>query len=146
MSNKLETVIRHAGRRLAEHQVARLFKVPEDMVGTPCDFFGYTASGRAILLEAKMVKRTSLPINVKPGLLPHQWNELLDANRANALALIAWANGGEVAIISTDQAVFFSMGRKSIPWDMIPDDYKAEFKPSLAVEMFRRWLPIGSPP
>lgn len=143
MSNKLELVIRHAGRLLHDHQVARLFKVPEDFNGTPCDFFGYTASGRAILVEAKMVSsRKALPINNKPGLTPTQWNELLDANRANAISLIAWAYEDVVAVISADQAISYSEGRKSIPWSAIPDRYHRAFQPSRALELFDEWLPV----
>ena len=116
MSNSLERLLRAAGRQLADMQVARLFKVPEDMNQTPVDFFGYTKDGRAILLEAKKVARDSLPIgNKSNGLKPHQWAELDDANRANAIALIAWQNGAEVAVISMDQALVWSADRRSIP-------------------------------
>jgi hypothetical protein len=82
MTNALELLLRKAGRELADHQVCRFFKVPEEMQQTPCDFFGYTKIGRAILIEAKWVHRTNLPINCSPGLLPHQWNELEAANKA----------------------------------------------------------------
>lgn len=123
MGNSLERLIRIAGRQLADRQIARLFKVPEDMSQTPCDFFGYTAAGRAILCEAKKVRSTSLKIGSKPGLAPHQWAELDDANRANAIALIAWQNGNEVAVLSMDQAICWSVSRKSIPWSRIDADY-----------------------
>lgn len=121
--NKLETLLRKAGRDLADWQVARIFKVPEEMVWTPVDFFGYTREGRAILIEAKMVSRKSLPIGKSPGLLPHQWAELLDANRANCLALICWCYRGKVATITVDMAIELSRGRKSIPWESIDDRY-----------------------
>jgi hypothetical protein len=39
MANKLELLLRKAGRELADYQVARIFKVPEEMSQTPCDFF-----------------------------------------------------------------------------------------------------------
>lgn len=123
MGNSLEKLIRIAGRQLADMQIASIFKVPEDMSQTPCDFFGYTSSGRAILIEAKKVRATSLKIGGKPGLAPHQWAELDDANRANAIALIAWQNGAEVAVISMDQAIVWSADRKSIPWRRITEDY-----------------------
>ena len=141
--NALEALIKHAGRMLEEHQVARIFKVPEDMVGTPCDFFGYTTAGRAIMIEAKYVgSRMSLPIGASPGLAKHQWNELQDANRANVLALIAWRYKSEVAIISMDMAIALSEGRRSIPWRNIHDRYKRSPQPSRWRELFDNWLPV----
>jgi hypothetical protein len=120
MPNKLEILLRKAGRDLADHQVCRFFKVPEEMTATPCDFFGYTSCGRAILIEAKMVQRTSLPIGNIPGLSKHQWNELRDANKAGAHALIVWAQGDRSACIPMDMAIQMTMDRKSIPWKGIP--------------------------
>ncbi len=147
MSNRLELVIRKTvADQLHADQVARIFKVPEELQQTPCDFFGYTASGRAILIEAKMVSsRVALPINGSPGLAKHQWNELGDANRANAIALIAWARKDKVAVISYDQAHAYSekILRKSIPWGSIPNDYKRDFRPSEVVGLIRRWLPVS---
>ncbi len=147
MPNKLELMLRKAGRELADYQVARLFKVPEEMVQTPVDFFGYTAAGRAILVEAKMVNRTSLPIGKEPGLLPHQWCELLDANRANCLALICWARGGVCATIDMDIAVSISYGRKSIPWSDIDERYfHAMSGPTAHLGLLEPWLRIATQP
>lgn len=143
MSNALEAVIRKAGRELMDYQVAHLFKVPEEMSQTPCDFFGYTSIGRAILLEAKHVNRTSLPIGTSNGLSPHQWNELCDANRAGCLALISWARGKVCKTISMDMAIAYSEGRKSIPWSSIPDSYGRHLKPSLSLELLDHWLPVA---
>lgn len=141
MSNKLEALIKYAGRMLEESQVARIFKVPEDMVGTPCDFFGYTAAGRAIMIEAKMVSsRSSLPIGAAPGLAKHQWNELADANRANVIALIVWQYKGEVAVISMDMAQRYSHRRRSIPWDAIPGHYKHSPEKSRWHDLFSNFL------
>lgn len=123
MANKLESLIRKAGRDLADWQVARIFKVPEEMTQTPCDFFGYTTEARAILIECKMVSRTSLPIGKSPGLAPHQWIALEEANRANCLALICWMRYTECAVISMDMAQSMSLGRKSISWQDIPERY-----------------------
>ncbi len=110
---------------LAEHQSAYLFKVPEEMTTTPCDFFGYTRDGRAILIEAKEVSsRSSLPIGNKPGLTPHQWNALCDANRANCISLICWVYKSTLATIDCDMAIELSRGRRSIPWDGIPFQFK----------------------
>lgn len=123
MANKLESLIRKAGRDLADWQVARIFKVPEEMMQTPCDFFGYTIAGNAILIECKMVSRTALPICMSPGLAPHQWIALEEANRANCIALICWMRGKECAVLSMDMAQSMSLGRKSIAWADIPDQY-----------------------
>lgn len=124
MSNSLESRIRRVGRLLHDHQVAYIFRVPDEFTTTPCDFFGFTACGRAILVEAKQVARTSLPISQSPGLAPHQWNALLDAWRANCLALIAWQRGETVSVFDMDIATELSRGRKSIPWDQIPQKFK----------------------
>jgi len=141
VANTLEILLRAAGRNLADHQIAYLFKVPEDMNQTPCDFFGYTAEGRAIMLEAKQVKRLSLPIGQSPGLAPHQWAALDDANRAGVIALIAWQNGKQIAVLSMDQAKLLSRGRKSIAWREINDRYiYPQPKPSDSHSLLMHWL------
>lgn len=143
MTNKLELLLRKAGRELADHQVARFFKVPEEMTWTPCDFFGYTAHGRAILIEAKMVNRTALPIACEPGLAPHQWNELGDANRAGALALICWARGEACAAITMDMAISLAGGRRSIPWKAIPERFHRPMRgPDCHLRLLDAWLPL----
>ena len=119
----LEKLIRHLGRMLAEKQTAYLFKVPEEMTTTPCDFFGYTRYGRAILIECKEVQRASLPICDSPGLAPHQWNALCDAGRANCISLICWMRNNTLATIDIEMARELSRDRKSIPWDRIPVNF-----------------------
>jgi len=123
MRKNLEGLLREAGRRLADWQTAFIFKVPEEWKTTPCDFFGHTAEGRAILIEAKEVSRPSLPIGCEPGLAPHQWNALCDANRANCIALICWARNGVCATLSMDMAIALSEGRRSIPWNRIKEKF-----------------------
>lgn len=123
MTEKLEILLRKAGRELADYQVARIFKVPEEWARTPCDFFGYTSSGRAILIEAKEVSRASLPIGCSPGLKVHQWEALMEANRANCLALLCWACGDTCATMTMDMVVELSKGRRSIAWKDIPEQY-----------------------
>lgn len=143
MSNRLEILLRKAGRELADYQVARFFKVPEELTQTPCDFFGYTAIGRAILIEAKMVERTYLPIGKEPGLAAHQWCELADANRAGALALICWARGGICATISFDIAASLAVDRRSIPWEKIEKKYHRSLSGSdCHLALVDHWLPI----
>ncbi len=119
MSNKLESLLRKAGKELAEWQVCRFYKIPEEFVMTPCDFFGFTPQGRAIMIEAKMVERASLPLGTAPGLLPHQWTALREASRANCLALIAWQRGSSIAVFDVDMAIALSEHRKSVPWNLI---------------------------
>lgn len=148
MSNKLEILLRKAGRDLADWQIARFFKVPEEMQQTPVDFIGYTSAGRAILIEAKLVDRDSLPLACKPGLLPHQWSELQDANRAGALALICWSRAslGVCATLSVDMAVSLSAGRLSIPWKMIGSRYfRLMSGPRAHLELLSHWLPLPIP-
>jgi hypothetical protein len=122
----LEALIRHTGKVLAEHQVACLFKVPEAFTTTPCDFFGYTKDGRAILIECKEVARLSLPIGKSPGLAPHQFNALRDAGRANCIALVCWLRKGVLATIDIDMVVALSKDRRSIPWRKIPKRFLHE--------------------
>lgn len=119
MPNKLEIMLRKAGRELADHQVARFFKMPEEMQQTPCDFIGYTASGRAILIEAKMVNAPQLKIGSSPGLSVHQWNELCDAEKAGAIALVCWARGDQCVCLTPENIRVYAGGTKSIRWDDI---------------------------
>lgn len=144
MSNKLETLLRKAGKELAEWQVCRLYKIPEEFVMTPCDFFGYTPGGRAIMIEAKMVERPSLPLGAAPGLLPHQWTALREANRANCLALIAWQRKGSIAVIDVDMAIELSENRKSVPWGRIQQQFKHSAADSrAAVTILEPYLCVG---
>ncbi len=143
MPKSLERLLREAGRRLADWQTAFIFKVPEEWRTTPCDFFGHTADGRAILIEAKEVNRSSLPIGCDPGLQPHQWNALCDANRANCIALICWARGPVCATLTMDMAIELSKDRRSIPWNKIQKRFlhSAE-SPSVHLDMFEPYLLI----
>lgn len=145
MSNALEAVLRKAGRELADYQVARFFKIPEEMQQTPCDFVGYTNIGRAILIEAKLVHRASLPIGCEPGLSVHQWNELESANKAGALALLCWAQHGICATITFDIAAKLAEGRRSIPWDLIEKRYlRALHEQNSHLKLLDHWLPLPS--
>lgn len=145
MSNKLEMILRHLGRELADYQVCRFYKIPEEMQQTPCDFIGFTAIGRAILIEAKMVNRTALPINDSSnGLSLHQWNELCDANRAGALALICWARQGIVKTFGIDMAIALSKDRRSIPWDGIPETLGRDLSIEHRLRILDHWLPVPS--
>ena len=144
MSNALELLLRKAGRELADYQVARIFKVPEEMQQTPCDFFGYTPIGRAILIEAKQINATSLKIGSNPGLSIHQWNELEAANKAGALSLICWARGDECATLSFDLAAKLAEGRRSIPWGKIEKKFLRPMSGEAChLALLDHWLPIS---
>lgn len=139
----LEALLRRAGRELADWQVCRFWKIPEEMQQTPCDFMGFTAWGRAVLIEAKQVNRTSLPISNSPGLLPHQFGALEECNRAGGLALVCWARGDECAVLSFDQVLEFSYLRRSIPWGKIEKKYLRSMSgPRAHLELLSQWLPI----
>ncbi len=140
MGNKLELLIRKAGRCLRDHQVAVLRKIPEEFQQTDCDFYGYNVTGRAILVEAKMVSRPSLPIGKSPGLAGHQWMALCDANAANVLALICWMKGDTIATFDIDMAKSLMAGRLSIPWDSIPDKFKHRMGVRIWETMFEPYL------
>jgi hypothetical protein len=136
-----------AGRELADYQVCRFYKIPEEMTQTPCDFIGFTAQGRAILIEAKMVARASLPIHDKPGLSKHQFNELADANRAGALTLLCWSRGVYCATLTMDMVIALSAGRQSIPWDAIDERYLRPMQgPQCHLKLLDHWLPFKSQP
>lgn len=142
MSNKLECVLRKAGRELADYQLARFWKFPEEMQQTPCDFMGFTASGRVILIEAKMVNRTALPIACSPGLLAHQFNALDSCNRANGLAIVCWARGDICAVLSFDLVLALSKDRRSIPWVDIEERFKRKLSgPKAHLDLLDQWLP-----
>lgn len=138
MTNQLETMMRKVGRDLRDQQQAWLFKVPEEMQQTPCDFFGYTRQGRAILLECKQVKGTALKVGGQPGLSGHQWVELEDAHRAGAISLIVWACHEMVAVFSWADAAQALGERKSIPWSAVP--HKHAFYPIGLLTAVRRAL------
>jgi hypothetical protein len=147
MVNRLEDLLRKAGRELADYQVARFFKIPEEMAQTPCDFIGFTAQGRAILIEAKMVNATSLKIAGNPGLSAHQWNELNDASKAGCISLIAWARGSVCATIPFAVAAELAAGRRSIPWDAIdPGFHRSMWGPGCHLRLLDRYLPLPQLP
>lgn len=142
MGNELEVLIRKAGRLLADHQVARLYKIPEEMQRTPCDFMGFTATGRAILIEAKHVHKTSLPVNGPPGLRPHQFVALNEANKAGAISLLCWAQKNVCAVLSWDVVLALKADRVSIPWNKIEKRFLRPMETeTAALTLFDHWLP-----
>jgi len=144
--NKLELLLRKAGRELADYQVARFWKFPDEMQQTPCDFMGFTAHGRVVMIEAKLVNRMSLPINKSPGLLPHQFNALEACNRADGLALVCWGRGDVCATLSFDMVLELSHDRRSIPWHKIEERFLRSMRGERApIELLDHWLPIRWP-
>lgn len=147
MVNRLEDLLRKAGRELADYQVARFFKIPEEMAQTPCDFIGFTAQGRAILIEAKMVNATSLKISGNPGLSAHQWNELTDAGKAGCISLIAWSRGPVCSVIPIQLAAELAAGRLSIPWGAIdPSFHRPIYGAGCHLRLLDRFLPLPQLP
>lgn len=118
--------MREVARHLYDAQVAHLFKVPEEWTQTPCDFFGHTAHGRAIMMECKQVNRTSLPIHDAPGLAPHQWLHLRQGAACGVHAFIIWRRRQETAVLKIPAAVLLSEGRASIPWKGGADGFLVE--------------------
>ena len=116
MKNALESRLREIGRSLADKQICRFWKIPEEMAVTPCDFCGYTKTGRAIVIEAKMVNSHRLKIGSEPGLTKNQWNELRDAERAHAVTLVVWERDGFLNILEPIDIAFRANGMKSVPW------------------------------
>lgn len=121
--NALESTIKGAAKLLADRQLARIYKVPEDFIQTPCDFFGFTIMGRAIMIEAKMRDKPSLSIG--SDLKPHQWMAMKEALKAGCISVIAWQRGNEIALVSpyiVNSLTKTDVPRKSIPWKVISDD------------------------
>lgn len=131
--NYLELRVQRVGASLHDYQMARLYKVPNDIrladgqvvhgAQTPCDFLGWTITGRAIAIECKMFKHPSLPVGEK-GLKAHQLLAIRECHRAGGIGLLVWQRDQEIAVIDTDQIRVYSKGRKSIPWKNIPDRFK----------------------
>lgn len=132
MTNALEAHIRKVARALHDHQLARLYKVPNDIRlvdgevvhgdQQPADFLGFTITGRVIVLEAKMRKSKALELGPR-GIKAHQRIAITEAHRAGGLGLVAWMNGRRIAVIDASQVKVYSEGRKSIPWSAIPDRF-----------------------
>lgn len=116
----LERDVRAAAVALYNAQAAYIFKCPEEMQQTPCDFFGFTADGRAILIECKTVNRPNLPMGSSPGLMPHQIRALKQANECCAVSLVIWRRGKETLLLDWHEVEHLSAGRKSIPWQERP--------------------------
>lgn len=131
--NELELHVRKVASFLHDHQVARLYKIPNDVKleggvvvhgeQTPCDFIGFTVSGRVILIECKMRQQLSLAVGDK-GLKPHQLKAITECHKAGGIGLLLWQRGDELAVIDPDQVLAYSRGRKSIPWKAIPARFK----------------------
>jgi hypothetical protein len=116
MTNKLESEMREFARRLYNERIAYLFKVPEEMQQTPCDFFGWTPQGKAITLECKQVKRNLLPIGTSNGLAAHQWNALELAFKCGAHSILVWRSGEQTVALTFQEILALSYKRKSIEW------------------------------
>lgn len=133
MGNSLESDTRAAGRYLHDHQMARFWKIPNDLKitsggfavfaeQTPCDFMGFTSSGRALLIECKECKASSLSMGSR-GLKPHQWLALQECHDAGGIAVLLWRRKGVDAILDVDMIRKFSKGKLSIPWSAIPPSH-----------------------
>ena len=129
MANTLEAHVRKVARVLHTQQLARLYKIPNDIRivdqqvihggQTPADFMGFTITGRVIVLECKMRAQTSLELGPR-GLKAHQQIAIKEAHKVGGLGLLAWMNGDQVAVIDADQVNVYRKGRKSIAWNSIP--------------------------
>jgi penicillin-binding protein-related factor A (putative recombinase) len=131
--NYLELRVQEIANTMHDHQVARLYKIPNDIRladgvvthggQTPCDFLGWTIGGRAIAIECKMFNRPSLPVGEK-GLKAHQLIALTECHKAGGVGLLVWLYHEFITVIEPNQIATYSKGRKSIPWKSIPMKYK----------------------
>ncbi len=152
-TNALETYVRKLAVALHEYQICRLYKIPNDIKITggkiihadqgPCDFIGFTVTGRAMLVECKMFQKPSLPIGEK-GLKPHQYRALVEVHRAGGIGLLVWQNDFTIAVIDPEQITKYSRGRKSLPWKAIPESYKKDLV-SDPRRFFWPFLPSSTP-
>lgn len=91
---------------------------------TGCDFFGHTAFGRTVLIEAKMLEKPSLGIGPGGAVKPHQWLMLWEGLSAGCIATIVWQRGEEIGLLSPYRARCImeenlQLTRKSVPWKLV---------------------------
>jgi len=153
--NFLENHVRKVARALHEHQIARLYKIPNDIKivdnqlhyaeRTPVDFMGFTITGRVIMLECKMCKAASLGLNAS-GLKAHQLIAITEAHKTGGMGLLAWQKMQTIAVIDAGQVVAYSRdkGRKSIAWKDIPSLYKHSIQED-PVRLLFPFVPIPVP-
>lgn len=150
---ELERLIRKAAKALCEYQVAKLWKIPNDLRMTggelmaygeeqPADFIGHTATGRVVMVEAKMHNAPSLPIGSRSGVTPYQWTSLLECHKAGGIALIVWQRESKIATIDMDIASSLCWERKSVPWKKIPPRFIHHDNPRVHMDMFDPYLQI----
>ncbi len=150
MTNTLELTVRKVARTLHDYQVARLYKIPNDIKivdgklihaeQTPPDFMGFTAGGRAIIIECKMCLDESLSLG-KKGIKPHQLKAINEVHDAGGLGLVVWQKEGMIAVVDAGQVRAYTANRKSLPWKVIPPKFKRE----IMVEHLQFFWPFLGP-
>jgi hypothetical protein len=128
--NSLEKRVRDVAAVLHAEQVCRLYQISNDIkiagdklihgAQVPGDFWGYTAGGRAILIECKMTSQPRLAIGTKAGLRPHQLAALFEIEKAGGLGLVVWQYQTQVAVIRSGLIRVLSKDRRSISWASCP--------------------------
>lgn len=113
---KLEQRVRDVAVILANQQVCKLYKIPEEMRQTPCDFFGYMPGGRIVMIECKQVQAASLKVGAKGGILPHQLVALRECHIAGGIAIVLWQRGNWANAFPIHSVVHHATGRRSLPW------------------------------
>lgn len=154
MSNSLEKLVRKVARTLHDYQIARLYKIPNDIKviegkilygeRTPPDFMGFTAHARVMMVECKSWNQPSLPID-KKGLKPHQYVALKEVHDAGGLGLLVWQNGGMIAVIDAGMIEHYRGDRKSLPWKVIPPRYKRKVAAMTDEHVRFFWPFLGAP-
>lgn len=136
---RLESLILKTANYLARNQIARIWKWPVEVrlqpvkrlcptchsatssqeliyaARTGFDFFGYTAKGRVIAIEAKEEQGDRLRWNIKDGagVKRHQLDALQEVKRAGGIAFVLWMRQEEVRLVD----VYIDRGQqKSMPW------------------------------
>jgi penicillin-binding protein-related factor A (putative recombinase) len=142
---RLESIVRKAARSLADRDIARIYRWPEakatKMIPSRCacgrvevtmsvvhteapgaDFWGFTTSGRVVMIECKESGKPSLPMG-EAGLKSHQRLALMEVHAAGGIALLAWYRLKQIAVIDMDIVARLTKGRKSLPWKEIPEEF-----------------------
>ena len=142
---ELERTVKAAAQRLNDKQLAKLWKIPNDLRITaageavwgdqnPCDFMGHTINGRAILIECKQIQGARLTLGSR-GLKPHQYLALQEAHDANCLALVIWARDDKVAVLDMDMVRKLTENRRSVGWSQIPHKFIRAFSEEGILEL-----------
>jgi hypothetical protein len=133
--NKLESLVKVAAKTLHCQGLCTLYKIPEEMKQTPCDFFGHDREGRVIMIECKILNKPSLPCGGRSGVKAHQLGALVHCSQTGGHAFVLWQHGVDVALLPMRIVQRMLMDRMSLPWDRIDRVFVREASPKGVAEL-----------